>query len=103
MKRIVIYSETDGVYLGSAMGMGFWSKLDPVGQSEACTFPSVAEAKEYVQSWGCEAPEDIDYREVEVLGDKQGFYATISEIVAAGMDGWFPNQGFPEQRGQSIH
>ena len=30
--RILIYSEADGVYLGSCMGLGFWSELDSVGQ-----------------------------------------------------------------------
>ncbi len=40
MRRFVLYLPEWGVYLDNAMGLGFWSKEDPVGQTHACTFAS---------------------------------------------------------------
>jgi hypothetical protein len=40
-----------GVYLGSAQGRGYWSKVDSVGQPAAVTFPSQQEAIAYMASW----------------------------------------------------
>ena len=39
MKAIVIFHEEMGVYLGNALGLGFWSMLDPAGQTSAVCFP----------------------------------------------------------------
>lgn len=40
-----------GVYVGNALGLGFWSKLDDADQDTAVTFDSVEDAKEHVCSW----------------------------------------------------
>lgn len=40
-----------GVYLGYAMGLGFWTRLDPCGQHAAVTFPSLTIAAAHVASW----------------------------------------------------
>ena len=92
MKRIVLYSKTDGVYLGSFIGLGFWSKLDPAGQPCACTFESKQDAQDYVNTWECNPPADMEFREV-TISDTKEFSASISEIVAGGMDAWDPNEG----------
>jgi len=34
----VLYNEEMGIYLGSCMGMGFWTKLDSVGQDAVVVF-----------------------------------------------------------------
>ena len=95
MTRFVIFSPTEGVYLGSAMGLGFWSKLDPVGQNAAVTFASPSEATECIRSWEPgSAPLDIRFRTVECGGPVEAggvVYATIPEIVAADMPAWNPN------------
>jgi len=87
--RFVIYSPDLGVYLGSALGLGFWSKLDPVGQSSAVTFGSEAECEEYMQTWN--APRFLfePWEAVPVATD-DGTYASIESVVAAGLPGWDP-------------
>lgn len=82
---VVIYSEENGVYLGSAMGLGFWSKLDPVGQPSATTFEDEAEAETHMASWESGRPEGV--RLVPVDADQDG-YASIAACVRAGLPGW---------------
>lgn len=74
-----------GIYLGSAMGMGFWSKCDPVGQPSAVTFPSREEANQYMASWDGGTPPGIEL--VAVTPD-DGQYASIQACVDAGLEGW---------------
>lgn len=91
-KRCVLYSEEIGVYLGSCMGMGFWSKLDPAGQDSACCFDSSDEVKQFIQlclEMDITVPKDA--RTVDVLTEHPD-YATIQECVAAGLPGWDPNE-----------
>jgi hypothetical protein len=90
MKRFVICSERDGVYIGSAMGLGFWSLLDPVGQEAAVTFESVEQAKEVMATWECVA-ELGELRLVEVEADVHDHYASVASCVAAGLPAWDPN------------
>jgi hypothetical protein len=82
---VVIYSEENGVYLGSAMGLGFWSKLDPIGQPAATTFDDEAQAQTHMDSWEGGRPADV--RLVPVVAD-DGFYASIAACVRAGLPGW---------------
>lgn len=84
---IVIYSESDGVYIGSCLGLGFWSKLDPVGQESAATFASGSDAQEFMNSWDSGVPADI--RLVEVEAD-DGDHASIAACMRAGLPGWSP-------------
>ncbi len=49
--RALIVSNELGIYLGSFMGLGFWSKLDKAGQDEAVTFPDEESAREYMATW----------------------------------------------------
>lgn len=82
---IVILSELNGVYLGSCMGLGFWSKLDPVGQPSAVTFSDKTEAEAYMRTWPGGIPNGITY--VNVFAD-DGQHATIASCVKAGLPGW---------------
>ena len=74
-----------GIYLGSAMGMAFWSKLDPVGQPAACTFESQDEAEAFMASWDGGRPEGVGFAPVT---PDDGPYASIAACVAAGLEGW---------------
>lgn len=85
--RWLIYSEECGIYLGNCMGLGFWSKLDPVGQNAACTFSSLKDAADHVFSWEGGPPKDWVVTGVYV---KDPPYATIEECKAMGLPGWDP-------------
>jgi hypothetical protein len=80
---IVITHHEDGIYLGHALGLGFWSLLDTAGQSQAATFESERQAREHVASWvDHNDPDEFDYREVACANE---FYATVQELKAAGL------------------
>lgn len=81
---VVITNPEMGIYLGCCMGMGFWSKLDPVGQPSAVTFPSAEEARKIASTWES-TPADLAF--VNVVPDDGG-YASVAACVAAGLDPW---------------
>lgn len=94
--RYVLCSPEAGVYLGSAMGLGFWSKWDPVGQPAAVTYPSPDAAFAEVLSWDRQPTTQIEARAVtvEVDGppmDGEPVYATVGDCMAAGLPGWDPD------------
>ena len=76
---VVIVHDEMGVYLGSCMGLGFWTLLDPAGQPSACVFADEAEARDHIATWE-EGPSL--YRFVEVEGQRE---ATIPQLRAAGL------------------
>lgn len=82
---VVVYHERDGVFLGSCMGLGFWSKIDAVGQLAAVTFPSVEAAEVYMATWESGRPTGVRF--VEVEADAEG-YADVAACVRAGLPGW---------------
>jgi hypothetical protein len=104
-RSLVIVREDYGVFLGTAMGMAFWSKMDPVGQDCAPVFPSREEALEFVKGWDL-AGLDADGRQaffetlnfVEVQADRdQGTYASLAACVKAGLEMWDPNEGMQQE------
>ncbi len=86
--RFVIVHPEMGVYLGSALGLGFWSKWDAVGQPAAVTFASRAEAEQTMLSWDGGRPTAA--KTWPVLPD-DGTYASVSACVAAGLEVWDPD------------
>lgn len=85
IKGYVIYSTELGIYLGSALGLGFWSKLDPAGQNSAVVFNSKDAANEYLDS----LPASIkDITLIEVYPDIFPNYASIKACVDAGLPSW---------------
>jgi len=82
MARTVITHPDWGVYLGSWLGLGFFSKLDCAGQHEACTFESEADASEFIKTWD----ENSDPSIFTFVPVKSGEFATIAELKAAGLD-----------------
>lgn len=86
---VVLYHEDMGVYLGSFLGLGFWSKLDPVGQEVAVAFKDSKLAAEIMKSWE-NIPECI--RAVPVILDNEHeYYASIDACVKAGLPAWEPD------------
>ncbi len=83
--RYVIFSPEWGVYLGAFWGLGFWSRLDPGGQTLAPTLANDAEAAAEVATW-VEPP--ASWRSVPVRVERPDGYASEAECVAAGLPGW---------------
>lgn len=86
---VVIYHEQDGIYLGSCMGLGFWSKLDPVGQPGAVTFHDDQEAERHMADWECGRPDGVTF--VQVAADTDG-YASMAACILAGLPAWMDEQ-----------
>lgn len=84
----VIQDPELGIYIGSCMGLGFWTKVDPIGQPSVVTFGSIQDAEDYMQTWECGRPENITFHEVE---PDDGVYASIQACVNAGLEGWLDN------------
>jgi hypothetical protein len=82
--RYLLYQPEMGVYLGEFMGMGFWSLLDPVGQTMATVFNSKEAISDYVGTW--ESPvSDLAIWEIDTAHPN---FATMAEIEALGLPGW---------------
>jgi len=81
--RVVITHPEMGIYVGSAIGFGFWSKLDSVGQDSVVTFENEDDARDYVRSWA-ENNDDsaYGYHQVSTVLKE---YAEIPELIAAGL------------------
>lgn len=83
--RFVINHPEMGIYLGSCMGLGFWTKLDAAGQASAVTFQTEADAEMFMASWDGGRPDGATL--VPVVPD-DGTYASVAACVAAGLNGW---------------
>lgn len=86
---VVIFTEAEGIYLGNCMGLGFWSKLDPVGQDAAVTFPDTDAAEQHMAEWDSGRPDGVTF--VAVAADAEGF-ASMTACVLAGMPAWMDEQ-----------
>jgi len=82
----VITCEELGIYLGNAMGMGFWTRIDTCGQPCAVAFVTKADAQAHVRSWLDNNHPD-SYRYVECEADLMGdfLFASIAQLKAAGL------------------
>jgi len=85
--RFVLYSEELGVYLGSFIGLGCWSKLETGGQDSACVFSDERSALQYAASW----KQEISGIKTVAVKCKDAHEATIAECQAAGLPDWNPN------------
>lgn len=88
----VVYREADGAFVGHMMGMSFWSKIDPVGQSEAVAFPSEEIAKLTMKKH--DNLNEGDYQLIPVqITNKKGlaYYASIESCVKANIPAWHPD------------
>ncbi len=85
MRTYAVVHPQEGVYLGHALGLGFFSLLDSVGQTQAVVFPSRQAARDHVASWDSSNNPD-DYRYV-ALSTASPEFATIVELKEAGLAG----------------
>lgn len=83
-KEIVLTHPEMGIYVGTAIGLGFWSNWDAAGQNTAPTFESEQQARNHVRTWDT-LNDDTQYSYVEVEIDDIGHYATIDQLRAAGL------------------
>ena len=85
MEQYVITHSDHGIYVGSALGLGFWSNMSAAGQNTVPTFDTETDAREHVESWSDDnIPDDYGYAPVEV--DDDTTFATISQLRAAGLE-----------------
>jgi hypothetical protein len=80
--RVVIVHAKHGVYLGAAIGLGFFSVLDCAGQAKAATFASRIEAEAHIRTWKA-SRDPADYVFYDVACD--GEYATPDDLEIAGI------------------
>ena len=85
-KGYILYNEEMGVYLGSCLGLGFWSKLDPVGQDAAICFREKEDASPIIKV----TKSDYDFHLLEADNDKNG-YSSIASCQRAGATPWNPD------------
>jgi hypothetical protein len=88
-KPVIILSDNCGVYIGSALGLGFWSKLDHCDQDEAWCFESESHARKHMESWTPADTGAITFPEVE--DPNHDGMATEAACVAAGAEPWILN------------
>lgn len=92
MSHQVIVHDEMGVYLGSCLGLGFWSKLDMADQDSAVCFPSAASVLEYIRE--VEDPTAFDgIRTVAVTPDafdRGEAYITLSAMREQGLGEFLP-------------
>lgn len=87
--RWVIYNEEWGVYLGSCIGLGFWSKMNPVGQTHCACFTDPDSAASLISEWHCQS---TDYRIIQVQVKDPNKGASVAECVEAGLPAWSPDE-----------
>jgi hypothetical protein len=79
--RVVLTHPEMGVYLGSFLGMGFWTLLDTAGQTQAVTFIDTADLIDYITTW----VENSDPSAYEFVPVDCGEAASIADLVKAGL------------------
>lgn len=87
-KEYIMVSRPWGVYLGSCLGLGFWSKLEAAGQMHACTFESESQARDIMSRWDTPPENDLSFLEVCIPENEQ--WASMEECVKAGVEPWIP-------------
>lgn len=87
MIRYLLYSNDYGIYLGSFLGMGFWSNLDPAGQDKAITFESEKDIIDFMKTWESQV---LNVKIIPIEISEDTWYATIEQCVAIGLPVWNP-------------
>lgn len=84
--KYVITEPEFGIYVGSAIGLGFWSKLDSVGQDSVPVFDTEEQAQEHIASWEPDEDDERVYSFVEVDVPHDAEFATVYDLVDAGLE-----------------
>lgn len=88
----LVYHLINGIFLGEAFGLAFWSNLDTLESAEACGFESEVSALNTIvrlQEWCVESydPTGALFQVVPVRTAAPGL-ATRAECEAAGLPAW---------------
>jgi hypothetical protein len=92
--RIVLTHPELGIYLGSCMGLGFWTLLDSADQPSAVTFANEDEARAHVAAWD-ENNNPATYGYVAVATDDR--WASVATLKAAKLDALLGDLEFNER------
>lgn len=86
MALVIVHRES-GIFLGHALGLSFWSKLECVGQPSAPTFETQKEIDEFVASWPpmLIGPGDLEFK---MVTPDDGTFASVQACVDAGLEPW---------------
>jgi hypothetical protein len=85
MNLCIITHPELGVFLGTFLGFGIWSKLDPMDQDAAVVFKSPEHAQQFTSSWSDQLS-GLSY--LPVVPDLPNGAASVAACVAAGAEGW---------------
>ncbi|MEO0566545.1 MAG: hypothetical protein AAF066_02355 [Pseudomonadota bacterium] len=85
---ILLTREDFGIYLGSALGFGFWSLLDTAGQIEAVTFPDKSAAVAHIQNW--DNPPDLSVFTFHDIDDAGRGAVHRDQLIACGFEHFWP-------------
>jgi hypothetical protein len=85
MEKYLILNETDGIYVGNALGFCFWSKLDSVGQPAVPVFDSLADALQHVAEFHDRNDPSL-YTFPTVSVEHAAEFATASQLREAGLE-----------------
>lgn len=78
----VISHPENGVFVGTALGLAFWTALDCAGQESVCAFRTEEDARDFLnETLAAEAAGGA--RIVETRTDRP--YATAEDLLAAGL------------------
>ncbi len=79
---VVITHPQWGIYIGSCMGLGFWTLMDSVGQDAVVCFNDEQEARGVVTRWEeNNNPDEYGYVTVEAdIEDATGLYASVDVL-----------------------
>jgi hypothetical protein len=88
VKHVVITHPEMGIFLGSFLGMGVWSKKDSAGQDAAVVFPSEVTARAFLAYLpdGGRGFSLVPVAPDIALGESR--YASVGACVRAGLDPW---------------
>ena len=86
MSRVIVVHPEWGVCLGCALGLVYWSNIDPVGQPCAVTFADEQDARQWFSDTTMHR---IVYalRFIPVVPD-EGIHASAAVCAAAGAPSW---------------
>lgn len=101
LPRFVLTHPELGTYIGSCMGMGFWSALDSAGQTEAVTFPTESAALDHGKRHNPPGLDATGYHAHQILLPMHrleadgSLYVRVDELVTAGLPSWNPEAADP--------
>lgn len=80
--RTVIVDREAGIFVGTALGLAFFSMHDAAGQSCVCTFKDEADARDFVSEWTEPYDGTLEYVDLDIDADS----ADVSDLARAGLD-----------------